>query len=121
MASRLREQVDETHYAQSAFSYGGKQYLQLAGQLEIQGEPLILNVAYDISSIYQTRQQQQQAHGKIFAILFVVCAGLSYSIAWFLTRPLDSSPKPPRRWRRGPVPPQRSTDPGRAGGAGPGI
>lgn len=30
----LREQVDETHYAQSAFSYGGKQYLQLAGQLE---------------------------------------------------------------------------------------
>lgn len=84
----LREQVDETHYAQSAFSYGGKQYLQLAGQLEIQGEPLILNVAYDISSIYQTRQQQQ-AHGKIFAILFVVCAGLSYSIAWFLTRPLD--------------------------------
>ena len=68
----LREQVDETHYAQSAFSYGGKQYLQLAGQLEIQGEPLILNVAYDISSIYQTRQQQQQAHGKIFAILFVV-------------------------------------------------
>ena len=59
----LREQVDETHYAQSAFSYGGKQYLQLAGQLEIQGEPLILNVAYDISSIYQTRQQQQQAHG----------------------------------------------------------
>lgn len=55
----------------------------------IQGEPLILNVAYDISSIYQTRQQQQQAHGKIFAILFVVCAGLSYSIAWFLTRPLD--------------------------------
>ena len=85
----LREQVDETHYAQSAFSYGGKQYLQLAGQLEIQGEPLILNVAYDISSIYQTRQQQQQAHGKIFAILFVVCAGLSYSIAWFLTRPLD--------------------------------
>ena len=85
----LREQVDETHYAQSAFSYGGKQYLQLAGQLEIQGEPLILNGAYDICSIYQTRQQQQQAHGKIFAILFVVCAGLSYSIDWFLTRPLD--------------------------------
>ncbi|MFQ9410331.1 MAG: HAMP domain-containing protein [Evtepia gabavorous] len=49
----------------------------------------ILNVAYDISSIYQTRRQQQQAHGKIFAILLVVCAGLSYSIAWFLTRPLD--------------------------------
>ena len=85
----LSEQVDGTHYAQSAFSYEGKQYLQLAGQLEIQGEPLILNVAYDISSIYQTRRQQQQAHGKIFAILLVVCAGLSYSIAWFLTRPLD--------------------------------
>lgn len=49
----LREQVDGTHYAQSAFSYEGKQYLQLAGPVGDSGEPLILNVAYDLSSIYQ--------------------------------------------------------------------
>lgn len=50
--------VDPSHYAQSAFSYQGRHYLQLSGQLEVQGEPLLLNVAYDISSVYQTRQQQ---------------------------------------------------------------
>ena len=46
-------------------------------------------MAYDISSVYQTRQQQQQAHGRIFLLLFAVCAGLSYAIARILTRPLD--------------------------------
>ena len=81
--------VDPSHYAQSAFSYQGRHYLQLSGQLEVQGEPLLLNVAYDISSVYQTRQQQQQAHGRIFLLLFAVCAGLSYAIARILTRPLD--------------------------------
>ena len=81
--------VDPSHYAQSAFSYQGRHYLQLSGQLEVQGAPLLLNVAYDISSVYQTRQQQQQAHGRIFLLLFAVCAGLSYAIARILTRPLD--------------------------------
>ncbi len=59
--------VDPSHYAQSAFSYQGRHYLQLSGQLEVQGAPLLLHVAYDISSVYQTRQQQQQAHGRIFS------------------------------------------------------
>lgn len=39
--------VDPSHYAQSAFSYQGRHYLQLSGQLEVQGAPLLLNVAYD--------------------------------------------------------------------------
>ena len=29
--------VDPSHYAQSAFSYQGRHYLQLSGQLEVQG------------------------------------------------------------------------------------
>lgn len=85
----LEELVDQEHYAQSAFSFGDKHYLQLSGQLEIHGSSLLLNVAYDISSIYETRQQQQSAYGKIFLGLLVICAVLSYSIAWVLTRPLD--------------------------------
>ncbi len=105
--------VDPSHYAQSAFSYQGRHYLQLSGQLEVQGEPLLLNVAYDISSVYQTRQQQQQAHGRIFLLLFAVCAGLSYAIARILTRPLDKLAHTPGR--RSTSPPCRPPWRGRTG------
>lgn len=81
--------VDPSHCAQGAFAHYDKQYLQLTGQLDIQGSPLLLNVAYDISPIYETRQQQQEAFGKIFAALLAICALLSYTAARLLTRPLD--------------------------------
>lgn len=85
----LRGMVDTGHCAQGAFAYFDKHYLQLTGQLDIQGTPLLLNVAYDISPIYATRQQQQETFGKIFAVLLAVCALLSYTAARLLTRPLE--------------------------------
>ena len=81
--------VDPSHCAQGAFAHYDKHYLQLTGQLDIQGSPLLLNVAYDISPIYQTRQQQQETFGKIFAALLAICALLSYTAARLLTHPLD--------------------------------
>lgn len=85
----LSDLVDASHCAQGAFAYYDKHYLQLTGQLDIQGTPLLLNVAYDISPIYATRQQQQETFGKIFAVLLAVCALLSYTTARLLTRPLE--------------------------------
>lgn len=81
--------ADAGHCAQAAFSYYDKTYLQLTGQLDIQGTPLLLNVAYDISPIYATRQQQLETFGRIFVILLAVCALLSYTTARLLTRPLE--------------------------------
>ena len=85
----LRSLVDAGHCAQGAFAYYDKHYLQLTGQLDIQGTPLLLNVAYDISPIYETRQQQLETFGRIFAVLLAVCALLSYTAARLLTRPLE--------------------------------
>lgn len=81
--------ADAGHCAQAAFSYYDRTYLQLTGQLDIQGTPLLLNVAYDISPIYETRQQQLETFGRIFVILLAVCALLSYTAARLLTRPLE--------------------------------
>lgn len=85
----LRDLVDGGHCAQGAFAWEGRHYLQLTGQLDIQGTPLLLHVAYDISPIYTTRQQQQETFGRIFLILLAVCALLSYTAARLLTRPLE--------------------------------
>lgn len=85
----LRDLVDAGHCAQGAFAWEGRHYLQLTGQLDIQGTPLLLHVAYDISPIYTTRQQQQETFGRIFLILLAVCALLSYTAARLLTRPLE--------------------------------
>ena len=93
----LSKLVDQGHCAQGIFSHWDKRYLQLSGQVEVHGKALLLSAAYDITPIYETRQQQQSAYGKIFLVLLAVCAGLSYSAAWVLTRPLDKLSKTAQR------------------------
>lgn len=95
--SFLALEVSQDQYAMTSFQHGERHYLQLTGQaMVVAGQRLVLNAAYDITSIYQTRQQQLSAYGKIFAGLLVICAGLSYSAAWVLTRPLDKLSKTAR-------------------------
>lgn len=103
--------ADQKHIVQTTFSYQDRHYLQLAGQIDLLGQPLLLNVAYDISSVYQTRQQQQQTFGQIFLALLVVCALVSYSTAWVLTRPLDKLAKTAQALADGDL--SRRTGPGR--------
>ena len=97
----LGKLVDQGHYAQSIFSHWDKHYLQLSGQVEVHGRALLLSAAYDITPIYETRRQQQSTYGKIFLVLMAVCAGLSYSAAWVLTRPLDKLAKTAQRLAAG--------------------
>lgn len=97
----LGKLVDQGHYAQGIFTHWDKHYLQLSGQVEVHGRALLLSAAYDITPIYETRRQQQNAYGKIFLGLLAVCAGLSYSTAWVLTRPLDKLSKTAQRLAAG--------------------
>lgn len=63
-------------------------YLQLSGLLTLGNETLTLSTAYDISSAYVMRSQQRSAYVRVFWVMVVLCALLSYSAAWLLTRPL---------------------------------
>lgn len=89
----LDHMVDDSHCVLAPFSQDGRHYLQLSGQLTVEGTNLILSVAYDISPIYETRHQQQIFYGNIFFVLLTVCAVLAYSAARVLTRPLDQLSK----------------------------
>ncbi len=72
----------------SNFEYDQRHYLQVKGMLNIGEEILYLDAAYDINAAYEVRAEQQDAFYKVFAILLVVCAILTYLVTWLLTRPL---------------------------------
>ncbi len=85
----LTGQTDTTHLACTIFSTPeAYYYLQLSGSFYIDKDIYYLDAAYNISSIYETRRQQQEIYQYIFIILLAACACFSYILAFFLTRPL---------------------------------
>ncbi len=85
----LADQIDTTHLACAIFSVpAASYYLQLSGSFYVGKEAYYLDAAYDISSVYNARMQQQDIYQQIFAILLAASACFSYILAFFLTRPL---------------------------------
>ena len=83
------------------FEYEGGHYLHLRGAFHVGDETLYLNTAFDVSSAYMVRKEQQATFYKVFVILIVVCALLSYIITWLLTRPLMRLSRASRELARG--------------------
>ena len=85
----LSGQTDSSHLACTVISAPESgYYLQLSGSFFVGKEIYYLDAAYDITSIYETRSQQQELYQQIFIVLVCACACLSYILAYFLTRPL---------------------------------
>lgn len=84
-------QPEEGYCLSSGFAdEQGRQYLQLSGHFVKGEEPLLLDTAFDISSVYELRTQQQRMYHRVFSVVILLCAVLSYSTAWLLTRKLTS-------------------------------
>ncbi len=85
----LSGQTDTSHLACTVISAPESgYYLQLSGSFFVGKEIYYLDAAYDITSIYEARSQQQELYQQIFIVLIAACACLSYILAYFLTRPL---------------------------------
>ncbi len=85
----LSSQIDTTHLASTIFTISDTVcYLQLSGSFSVEKTVFYLDIAYDISSIYEERMEQQHIYRQIFIILLAACAFFSYILAYFLTRPL---------------------------------
>lgn len=85
----LSDQTDMSHLACTIFSAPDlHHYLQLSGSFFVGREVYYLDAAYDISSVYEARDSQQELYQQIFLILITACACFSYVLAFFLTRPL---------------------------------
>lgn len=72
---------------------GGKHSLVISGALESGGATLYLDMARDISPLFEARQTQQQTYQWVFILLTGLCALLSNSMARILTQPLSSLSK----------------------------
>ena len=100
----LSSQVDETHCAYQVLSISDEDleyYLQISGVFSLGNELLYLDLAYDISSIYESNQTMLQSYRWIFLIMLLTCALLSWLLAWFLTRPLSQLSRTSRQIANG--------------------
>ena len=69
-------------------AFRGGQALILSGALEAGSETLYLDMARDISSLFEARRVQQRTYQWVFLLMAASCALLSYSVARVLTAPL---------------------------------
>lgn len=70
-----------------------KRYLIVSGTLQVGNETMFLDMAYNITPLFETRSAQEKVYQSVFLFLIVICALLSYSISRILTRPLSELSK----------------------------
>lgn len=86
------------------FGQKDRQYLQLSSDEEVfyvNGQPIVFDVAYEISTVYAARAQQQSTYHWIFVVMVAACSVLAYTASWFLTRPLTRLSKASRELAQG--------------------
>lgn len=64
-------------------------FLLLSGRVTDGDTPLFLQVAYDISGIYETRRFQLAVFVRVFAVAVLLCALLAYTLSRLLTAPVE--------------------------------
>ena len=74
----------------------GQECLFLEQTLSVEEMEYRFSFVYDISSVYETRRIQFQVYLVVYLGLVLVSAVLSYTTAWFLTRPLKKLVKASR-------------------------
>lgn len=67
---------------------GKRKLLFLSGLILTEGEPVRMDMARDITGLFDERENWQNIYQGVFLILILICAGLSYTTAGILTRPL---------------------------------
>lgn len=89
--NRLPETMDPQHSLISYFTGSdGTPYLQISGAFSNSGETIYLDTAYPLSNVYETRDWQEQVYQLILIGMLGLCALITYSVSWMLTRPLDA-------------------------------
>lgn len=67
----------------------GRQYLLLSGRVTDGDDPLILQAAYDISGVFETRRFQLTVFARVFGAALLLCALFAYTLSRLLTGPIE--------------------------------
>ena len=88
-STKSKKNIDEKSCITKVIAGNDKEkYLKVSGALKVGKEKCYLDVAYDISPIYEERDKLQQIYYEVFAIMIALCGILSYSNSFIMTRPL---------------------------------
>lgn len=93
---------DLTHYHAATFQEpDGAHYLQIGGMMTVGRETLALDIACEISSVYEMRTQQLALCRRLFFAMVGVGTLAAWGLAWLLTRPLAALSRASRELARG--------------------
>ena len=74
----------------SAFSFtrGTRHLYQISGEIKTNGRPLKLVVLYDVSQVYQARDEQIETYHQVLVVLLIIGGVTAWMVAFFMTKPL---------------------------------
>jgi len=85
----LISNVSVDQFAMLTFrNYEGDYLLQIGGQFEFAGRTMYLESVYDLNPVFESRQEQQAIYRRLFLILIILGAALSFLFSFWLTSPL---------------------------------
>ena len=90
-----------------------RRHILIRGMIDAGREDLTLDISYDISAIYEQRARQILTYRRVFTAMVIIGAGVSWALAYWLTKPLASLSAASKRFAGGELgyrAPVRSSD-----------
>ena len=97
----IEEVEGSTAFISLLFTRENRHLYQISGEIKTNGKPLVLTVVYDITSVYQARDDQIKTYHQVLAALLLIGGVAAWFTAYLMTKPLVNVSKTARALSNG--------------------
>ena len=97
----IEEVESSTAFISLLFTRENRHLYQISGEIKTNGKPLVLTVVYDITSVYQARDDQIKTYHQVLAALLLIGGVAAWFTAYLMTKPLVNVSKTARALSNG--------------------
>lgn len=97
----IEEVESSSAFISLLFTRENRHLYQISGEIKTNGKPLVLTVVYDITSVYQARDDQIKTYHQVLAVLLLVGGVAAWFTAYLMTKPLVNVSKTARALSNG--------------------
>ncbi|MBR4948890.1 MAG: HAMP domain-containing histidine kinase [Clostridiales bacterium] len=97
----IEEVESSSAFISLLFTRENRHLYQISGEIKTNGKPLVLTVVYDITSVYQARDDQIKTYHQVLAVLLLVGGIAAWFTAYLMTKPLVNVSKTARALSNG--------------------
>ena len=97
----IEEVESSTAFISLLFTRENRHLYQISGEIKTNGKPLVLTVVYDITSVYQARDNQIKTYHQVLAALLLIGGVAAWFTAYLMTKPLVNVSKTARALSNG--------------------